>query len=105
MFLKRVVMENGLPFPTFFGSDLKTKSEKLLNNIKDNSLPLTEADIETYLYLIDRQIENEESTRKALEALRKCQDESKKNGNSEMTLDQINEIIRQVREERRKKNG
>lgn len=33
------------------------------------------------------------------------QEISKNNGNDEMTLDEINEIIREVREERRKKMG
>lgn len=33
------------------------------------------------------------------------QEISKRNGNDKMTLDEINEIIREVREERRKTNG
>ena len=40
---------------------------------------------------------------KALSIMRKCQEISEANGNSEMTLEEINEEIRLAREERRKK--
>lgn len=49
------------------------------------------------------------ATNKQREDFRKTvsemQEISKNNGNDEMTLDEINEIIQQVREERHKKNG
>ena len=38
----------------------------------------------------------------AIEAMRECQKISKENGNSEMTLEEINEIIREVRRENMK---
>ena len=42
---------------------------------------------------------------KALEALRKMRDISEANGNSEMTLDEINEEIRLARLERKQRNS
>ena len=45
----------------------------------------------------------DEDGRKALKILKECQEISVKNGNSKMTLDEINEEIRLAREERRKK--
>lgn len=52
-------------------------------------------------YPFDKGID--ETTLKALIALRIMQETSEKNGNSEMTLDEINEEIRLAREERRRK--
>lgn len=40
---------------------------------------------------------------KALEVMRRAQEISKENGNDQMTLDEINEVIRLTREERKKK--
>lgn len=47
----------------------------------------------------------DEETLKALVAIRILQKHSEEIGNSEMTLDEINEEIRLAREERRKKKG
>ena len=47
-----------------------------------------------------RTIEIEEAAARAIEAI---QEQSEKNGNCNMTLDEINEIIRLAREEREKK--
>ena len=63
MFLKKVILERGLPF--------------------------------------DPKID--ETTLKGVMAIREMQRISKENGNSEMTLDEINEEIRLAREEKRKK--
>ena len=63
MFLKKVILERGLPF--------------------------------------DPKID--ETTLKGVMAIREMQRASKENGNSEMTLDEINEEIRLAREEKRKK--
>lgn len=52
-------------------------------------------------YPFDKGID--ETTLKALIALRIMQETSEKNGNSEMTLEEINEEIRLAREERRKR--
>ena len=66
MFMKRSVLENGIPF-----------SMVLDDNSYDSS--------------------------KALQALKRMQEISKANGNSEMTLDEINEEIRLARLERKNK--
>ncbi len=63
MFLKKVILERGLPF--------------------------------------DSKID--ETTLKGVMAIREMQRISKENGNSEMTLEEINEEIRLAREEKRKK--
>ena len=47
----------------------------------------------------------DESSLKFLMAMREMQRISEENGNSEMTLEEINEEIRLAREERRKKNN
>ena len=43
------------------------------------------------------------SDEEALKILKECQQISEENGNSELTLEEINEIIRLTREERKKK--
>ena len=63
MFLKKVILEGGIPFETKI----------------------------------------DESSLKFLMALRNMQKTSEENGNSEMTLEEINEEIRLAREERRKR--
>ena len=65
MFLKKVIIERGIPFDT---------------RIDDITL-------------------------KGIMAIRKMQKISEENGNSEMTLEEINEEIRLAREERNKKNN
>ena len=65
MFLKKVIIERGIPFDTRI----------------------------------------DESSLKFLMAIREMQKISEANGNSEMTLEEINEEIRLAREERRKKNN
>lgn len=65
MFLKKVIIERGIPFDT---------------RIDDVTL-------------------------KGIMAIREMQRISEANGNSEMTLEEINEEIRLAREERRKKNN
>ena len=46
----------------------------------------------------------DESTREAIIAVKAMRETSKKNGNSEMSLDEINQEIAQARKERRVKN-
>ena len=46
----------------------------------------------------------DETTLKSIVAVESMRNISEKNGNSEMTLDEINEEIKKAREERRKKN-
>ena len=65
MFLKKVVIERGIPFDT----------------------KLNETDLDFLL------------------AIREMQETSKKNGNCNMTLEEINEEIRLAREERKRKKG
>ena len=65
MFLKKVIIERGIPFDTRI----------------------------------------DESSLKFLMAMREMQRISEENGNSEMTLEEINEEIRLAREERKKKNN
>ena len=65
MFLKRAIIERGIPFET---------------KLDENSLDF-------------------------MLAIREMQEVSKKNGNCNMTLEEINEEIRLAREERRKKKG
>ena len=65
MFLKKVIIERGIPFDTRI----------------------------------------DESSLKFQMAIREMQRISEQNGNSEMTLEEINEEIRLAREERRKKNN
>ena len=64
MFLKRSVMDNGIPFSMVLGEPYDAS--------------------------------------KALEALRMMQDVSEKNGNSNMTLDEINEEIMNDRKDKKK---
>lgn len=65
MFLKRTVMENGIPFSM----------------------------------ILDKKVDKS----KAIKALENMQSTSLENGNSEMTLEEINEEIRLTREGRKKK--
>ena len=65
MFLKKSVMNNGIPFPMVLGEPYDAS--------------------------------------KALDALKKMQEISEQNGNSNMTLDEINEEINNARKERNMK--
>ena len=49
--------------------------------------------------------EREAIIRRGWEAMDKIRQQAAENGTSEMTLDEINEIIREYREERRQKNN
>lgn len=49
--------------------------------------------------------EREAIIRRGWEAMDKIRQQAVENGTSEMTLDEINEVIREYREERRQKNN
>ena len=48
-------------------------------------------------------VKNDSSAERARAAVRRMQDAAEANGASELTLDEINEIIRKTREERKKR--
>ena len=91
MFLKRSILCNGIPFPMVI-DDLKEKEAKIsVQETMDELEKEVDSDCDKL------------STDKALNSLNRAQEISLKNGNSEMTLDEINAEIAKARKERRDK--
>ena len=76
------------------GLDLSTAIRMfLLRSVIENGIPFS-----TYLD------ETQEKSSEGLEALKKCQEESRKNGTDKMTLEEINKEISLARQERKKQH-
>ena len=91
MFLKRCILMRGIPFPTMVGGNIVGTT--------DGKLTGREKEVRDLVKRID-EIETEE----ALAIMRECQEISEKNGNSKLTMEEIIDIIKLARKERRASN-
>ena len=91
MFLQRSILVNGLPFPALLHGEAVGTTKGELTGKQEEVIELLQK---------LSAIEAEET----LEAMRKNQEKSEKNGNSKLTMEEIIEIIKLARKEWRAKD-